>query len=155
MNAAVLWLFVGVRSALAADASGLGWHVVLDFDVDRSHARLIAGERPSNQGPFIREDGTLSACPGSWRLENASLRWEIGAIEKTINCSLYTNSADCRTQEPFCGWANETLCVFQPLTKKQLVCTREALVSGIPFANTRPNTLTAAASFGKGHRYGR
>jgi hypothetical protein len=38
--------------------------------------------------------------------------------------------------------------------KKQLVCTRKAEVPGIPFANTRPNTLTAAAFLGKGHRYG-
>jgi hypothetical protein len=138
---------------LSADASELGWHVVADFDVERSYARLQAGEPPSpTEGPFVREDGTLSACPGSMRLVNVQLVWELYGILKVTNCSSYTLPADCRAREPVCGWLNETLCVYQPLTKKRLICTRSALVPGLPFGSTRPNTLTTAALFGTGYR---
>ena len=136
-----------------ADASGLGWHVVADFDIDRSYARLQAGlPRSPTEGPFVREDGRLSACPGSWRSQNAQLVWEYYGIQKVTNCSSYMRAADCRAREPVCGWVDGTLCVYQPLTKKRLICTREALVPGLPFDNTRPNTLTTAAFFGKGYR---
>ena len=141
-----------VGGGSATDASGLGWHVVADFDIDRSYTRLQAGVSPSpTEGPFIREDGSLSACPGSWRMENVQLVWEYYGIQKVTNCSDYKGAADCRAQEPVCRWVDQ-LCVYQPLTKKRRICTREALVPGLAFDMTRPNTATTAALFGKGYR---